>query len=62
MPKMMPKLTILAVRRMSGVTSSLETPKTRAAVAVWMSAPMWKASIMAGSPLREAMTRSSIWL
>ena len=57
---MMPKLTILAVRRMSGVTLSGGTPKTRAAVAVWMSAPVRKASSMAGSRLSAAMTRSSI--
>ena len=43
-----------------GVTSSSATPKTRAAVAGWMSRSCSKASIMPGSPDMAAMTRSSI--
>ena len=42
------------------LTASSETPKTRAAVAVWMSTFRSKASSMAGSRVRAAMIRSSI--
>ncbi len=44
------------------VTSSGLTPKTRAAVSVWMSVPDSKAAIRPGSSARWAMQRSSIWL
>jgi hypothetical protein len=50
---MMPKFTILAVRRMSEVTFSGSTTKTLAAVMVWMSAWLRKASIMVASLARR---------
>ena len=57
---MMPKFTILAVRRISEVTSAGWTAKTFAAVIVWMSASFWNASIIVASCERAAITRSSI--
>ena len=61
MPYTMPKFTALAERRMEGVTSSGRTPKTWEAVMVWMSAPLLKPSIIAGSPAIWARSLSSIW-
>ena len=57
---MMPKFTILALRRISGVTRSGKTPNTRAAVVVWMSAPACEGLEQAGSRLSAATMRSSI--
>ena len=48
-PYAMPKLTILATRRISAVTLSIDTLKTKAAVEAWMSSSRWKAPIRLGS-------------
>jgi hypothetical protein len=57
---MIPKLTLLALYRISFVTSFSSTPNTLAAVAVWISLPSRKAAHIFGSPLMAATIRSSI--
>ena len=49
----MPKLTALARLRSAGVTSSTGTPKTRAAVAAWKSAPELNAATRCSNGLIE---------
>ena len=58
----MPKFTAFAARRIWEVTSPTGTPKTWAAVTVWKSSPVRKASIMCSSPEMWARSLSSIWL
>ncbi|MOA70553.1 hypothetical protein D3C78_1995050 [compost metagenome] len=57
---MMPKLVVLALRRISEVTSSRLTPKISAAVTAWMSLSSWKAFTKTGSLVMWAKMRSSI--
>jgi hypothetical protein len=56
----MPKLTIFALRRNSGVTLSIRVSKTSEAVRVWMSSPFSKDSTSEGSPVMWARILSSI--
>ena len=60
MPYITPKFTILARARSAGSSSPSATPKMRRAVLACTSAPLWNASISAGSSERCAITRSSI--